>query len=458
MLKVSYSGIRGIVGESLTPTVAYGFTVALGRFLAGRPKPPRILVARDNRPSGLELREAVLAALATFPCEVADLGVCATPTAQLACGALGADVSLVITASHNPRVWNGFKYFLAPECIVMDGHDIKQLFEHYQAVEGSLPSSWPKPAEPPDWSERAFEAHRRGALAAVDGARIRARRFRVAVDFAGGAGARIATALLRDLNCEVVAVETDREPEPAVAVLGRLCQEIVAHRCDFGAAQDMDGDRLVLVNEKGEPRGEDFTLAMAVRHLLNRVPPGSSPVVVKNSSTTAMIDALCKQYGAELIETPVGEVNLSRALLNAVRAGRPAFGGEGSGGVIYPPLLYGRDGACGLALTLDALAATGEPVSALEASLPRYFMAKTKIPQAGPVEALYEQVIAMYPGARAVTGDGLKLFFDKPETAWLQVRPSNTEPIVRVTAEAPEAGWADARLEEVLHQFQATPH
>ncbi|HEY3999642.1 MAG TPA: hypothetical protein VGO93_12290, partial [Candidatus Xenobia bacterium] len=311
MLKVSYSGIRGIIGRDLTPEVAYGFTRALGAFLAEteRARPPRILLARDNRPSGPELRQAVLAATTTFPCEVWDLGVCSTPTAQVACRALDADVSLVITASHNPREWNGFKYFLAPDCIVMDGPQIKRLFGYYQGLAGDMPAGLEAPS-PRDASVQAFEAHRNGVLARVDADRIRPLQFKVAVDFAGGAGAAVARAVLSALGCEIVEVHSDREPEPSVDVLGPLCEAVVENGCQFGAAQDMDGDRLVLVNEKGQARGEDFTLALAVRHLLEGLKEPGRAVVVKNSSTTAMIDDLCTKYGAQLVETPVGEVNL----------------------------------------------------------------------------------------------------------------------------------------------------
>ncbi|MHB2017920.1 MAG: phosphohexomutase domain-containing protein [Candidatus Xenobia bacterium] len=450
VLTVSYSGIRGIVGESLTPPVARRFARALGRFLGERARPPLILLGRDNRDSGAELHRAVLSGLSTFPCQVRDLGVCGTPTAQLACRVFRADAAMVITASHNPRHWNGFKFFLAPHCIVMDGREIKQLFACYQELPDEAVDD-ARPADLESWAPQAEQEHVNGVLRLVDEARIQARGFRVALDTAGGAGQRVAERLLTQLGCTVVPVASPREPEPTIPALGMLAREVVAHHCHFGVAEDMDGDRLVLINERGEARGEDFTLSLAVQHLLGKVPSGQSAVVVKNSSTTAVIDALCAQHGARLVEVPVGEVNLSHALIDAVHHGHPAFGGEGSGGVIHPPLLYGRDAAIGLALTLDVLAATDRPLSELEAALPVWTMLKTKVARQGDLESMYERMIALWPDARVSRQDGLKLVL--ADGSWLQLRPSNTEPILRATAESQDPAWPQATLDRVVREL-----
>jgi phosphomannomutase len=452
-LIVSYSGIRGIAGESLTEEVAHRFGRAFGRLVTRRHASPTILLGRDTRPSGPGLLRGAMAGLAPFG-RLVDLGVVATPTLQFALGALSGHAALCITASHNPAEWNGLKLFLAPDHTVLDGEQIRELRAEVEAEAdaGAPPAPGPAPARE-ERHDEAIRRHVEAALAQVDAARIRTRRLRVALDCAGGAGQESTQALLVALGCEVVPVASGRESEPVAENLGDLRRAVAAERCDLGLAQDLDGDRLALVTEEGLAPGEESTLVLAVDHLLRRARPGC--VVVKNVATTRAVDDVAARHGAALVRTPVGEVNLSRALLRELRAGRTAFGGEGNGGVIYPPVSLGRDALVGAALVLESLAAGGAPLSARLAALPRYHGRKLRVPLAPgvPLDALLARIEAAFPGGAPGRLDGLELAF--PGGSWFVARASNTEPILRVVAESPDVAWLDETLGRVLELLGA---
>jgi phosphomannomutase len=448
-LIVSYSGIRGIAGESLTEPVAFRFGRAFGRMAAERHGRPAFLLGRDTRPSGPELLRGVIRGLAPFG-RLVDLGVVATPTLQFAMRAFPAQAAVCVTASHNPSRWNGLKLFLGPDDTVLDGREMRELRARAAArpEEADAASGAPVP-EP--WHEEAVRRHVEAVIAHVDAARIRARAFRVALDSGGGAGREATEALLAGLGCTVVPVASARESEPVAENLLDLRRAVVDERCDAGFAQDLDADRLALVTERGEAPGEEATLVLAVDHLLARHPPGTC-VVVKNVATTRAVDDVAARHGARVLRTPVGEVNLSRALLRETRAGRVAFGGEGNGGVIFPPISPGRDSLAGIALVLESLAA-GDPLSLRLLALPRYHGRKLRVPlgEGAPVAALLARVESAFPQAVPGRVDGLELGF--PDGSWLVARASNTEPILRVVAESRGAAWVDetlARVEAIL--------
>ncbi|MCC6811773.1 MAG: phosphoglucosamine mutase [Deltaproteobacteria bacterium] len=442
-LIISYSGLRGIAGESLTEGVAERYGAAFGQMIVEPERKPTVLVARDTRPSGPALMRGLLRGLAPYATLV-DLGVAATPTLQHAIGSLVADAGVCVTASHNPSQWNGLKLFLGTPSVVLGGDDMKRLTQLAErAVEN------PHAPAPPvtDRHEAAIERHIAAVLAAVDVVKIKERRFRVAVDSAGGAGDILAQRLLARLGCHVVRVEAGRESEPIPANLRALADAVAAEKCDLGFAQDLDADRLALATEWGDLPGEDSTLVLTVDHLLRRHASGDR-VVVKNVATTRAIDDIAAAHGAALVETKVGEINLSRALISATDAGKIAFGGEGNGGVIYPKILYGRDSAIGMALVLEALATENEPLSKRLQALPQYHMVKTKMPLGSDLRALLARVEALFEGAAADRSDGLKLRFT--DGAWIVVRASNTEPVVRVIVEAKDKGWAERAVARIL--------
>jgi phosphomannomutase len=300
-----------------------------------------------------------------------------------------------------------------------------------------------------DAHEEAVRRHVEAVLQHVDVERIRGRKLTVALDSARGAGAEPTQALLRALGVKTIVVDAERESEPIPEQLGELRAGVVEGRADAGFAQDMDADRLALVNERGEAPGEERTLVLVLDHLLRRF-PAPKRAVVKNVSTTRAVDDVARAHGARLVEARVGEVNLSRALLEAGRRGEVAFGGEGNGGVIFPPVSLGRDSLVGVAMVLDALAGGRATLSEHLAELPTYHMQKLKLaraPGATP-DALYDRLVRLFPEGTPDRTDGLKLVF--ADGAWLGVRPSNTEPVVRVVAESSSAAWVEAAVAKIL--------
>ena len=436
-LIVSVSGIRGIVGESLTPEPAARFAAALGTFLRGG----RVVVARDSRPSGEMLKHAVLAGLFSTGCRADDIGVCPTPTVGIAVRNLGAAGGVQITASHNPAPWNGLKLF-GPDGAVLSadrGKQVQRLFESGDFARvgwngvGSL-------RVPPD----VLDDHARLVLDQVSVAAVAARRFRVVLDANGGAGGPLGVRLLQELGCEVVQHNCDptgefaHDPEPTPAHLADVAPWVKQTEAAVGFALDPDADRLALIDERGECVSEEVTLALAVKYRLRQ---RTGPIVV-NMSTSRTIQDLAVAVGGSFSRSAVGEANVVERMrsLNAV------IGGEGNGGVIDPRVGWVRDPFIGMALILSLLAEEGRPLSELVAGLPRYAMLKTKFTvDRARLPAALAAIKAKWPDAETDTLDGLRL--DGPDW-WLHVRPSNTEPVVRVIAEAPTDERVRALCEE----------
>jgi len=434
-LVISYSGIRGVFGRDLDRSVARRFGTAFRRMVteAHPVGTLTLVVGRDTRASGPELQRALIEGLSDPRVRIIDLDVAPTPTIQFALGAFAAEGAVVVTASHNPAQWNGFKFFLAPDKTVLDGAQTERLILSLPASAPDVPSA--SPIE--NRQEQAAALHVARVLEQVNAESIRRRRFRVALDAARGAGERPAARLLDALGCTITRVDVERESEPLPEYLTALGDAVVHSRCAVGFAQDLDGDRLALTTETGIAPGEDYTLVLVVDHLLRRPHP-SSPVVVKNVSTTRALDDVVTRAGAELVETRVGEVHLSRALKQRIEQGRVAFGGEGNGGVILPAVHLGRDSLVGMALVLEALAQRDEPLSERLHELPRYHSAKLKFPLSKE-PALTASVERAFPGGLTDRLDGLRLRF--ADGAWLALRRSNTEPVVRVVVESPDAQW-----------------
>lgn len=444
-LVISYSGVRGVVGRDLNSAVARKFGVAFRRMVtelhpAG---PVSLVVGRDTRSSGPELQGALMQGLSEARVTIMDVGVAPTPTVQFALGAFRAHGAVAVTASHNPAQWNGFKFFLAPDCTVLDGAQTERLIRELALAHDVAGG----PVTSDNRHEQAVALHVARVLEQVDAESIRRRRIRVALDAARGAGERPALRLLEALGCSVTSVDVERESEPVPEHLAALAAAVVRNGCAVGFAQDLDGDRLALMTETGSAPGEEYTLVLVVDHLLRRV-HASVPVVVKNLSTSRAVDDVVARAGAELVETRVGEVNLSRALKRLVDQGRVAFGGEGNGGVILPSVHLGRDSLVGMALVLEALVQRDEPLSVRLRGLPRYHMAKLKLPLSRDPAALMAAVERAFPKGVADHLDGLRLRF--AGGAWLGVRRSNTEPVVRLVVESTDAEW----VSQVVRRLQ----
>ncbi|MFP3948566.1 MAG: phosphoglucosamine mutase [Longimicrobiales bacterium] len=459
-LILSVSGARGRVGEVVTPELVAGLAARFGAFLhhgasasgagsrgparSGGPASGTVLIGRDSRTSGPMLARAAAAGLQSVGCDVVDLGIVPTPTLLLAVEDAGAAGGMGVTASHNPAEWNALK-FAGAEGMFLDQ-------ERMIAFQATLRDEDPARAS---WDALGGYRRDEGAvrrhlerileLPVVDVAGLRERAFHVALDCVRGAGGTIMPTLLESLGCRVSAIgtETDgrfpRDPEPTAAHLQDLGALVRESGADIGMAVDPDVDRLALVDEKGEPVGEDLTLALAAAVVLRRT-PGS---VVTNLSTSQVVEDVVEASGGTLLRAPVGEINVARRM----QAEGAVVGGEGNGGVILPSLHHTRDAPVGAALLLQHLLDEGESLSALVTRWPSYHIVKEKTPF--PREALegaYDALAEDLDAPERDTTDGLRLSW--PDTRrWLHVRPSGTEPVVRLIAEASDSGAARSLID-----------
>ena len=351
---IGVSGIRGIVGESLTPDVALRFVRAFAAYLHGKNpdnnKPrPRVLLARDTRPTGEMMHHIVLGALLSSGCDVVDLGIVTTPTLQLAVPFHNADGAICITASHNPIEWNALKFF-QPSGMYLDKAQGGEVIALYEA-DTFVSATWENIGEVTTDNE-ANARHIEAVFKLVDVELIRAKNFHVVLDGCNGAGNVISPRVLEVLGCRVTRINEKLDghfthnPEPLNENMKELMAEVARVQADIGFAHDADADRVAIVTNDGVPCGEDFSLVWAIAHVLKNRRQGP---VVTNLSTTMAVDTLANQYGCEVVRTPVGDVNVSTRMrdIGAV------IGGEGNGGVIIPDVQFGRDGIAAIALTLE---------------------------------------------------------------------------------------------------------
>jgi phosphomannomutase len=441
-LMIGVSGIRGRVGEALTPEVMARYAAGFGAWASRRGHSNRVVVGRDSRVSGPLFHRVVLSALQSVGCDIIDIGLTTTPTCQLAVEHHHAAGGLMISASHNPIEWNALK------CIGPSGLFLENAegVEMRALVEKGIPrATWDKLGTI-EQDDGAIERHIERVLAIpyVDVEGIRQRRFHVALDCVRGAGAIIMPALLERLGCRVTAInlETDgrfpRPPEPVPENLGELERLVLQSGAAIGFAVDPDVDRLALVSDSGKAIGEDYTLALASRLVLKHRP---GPVVT-NLSTSRLIEDVATAAKADVVRAPVGEVNVAVRM----RDDGASVGGEGNGGVILTEVHLGRDAPIGAALLLQLLHEEGQSLSAIVSTLPRYAIVKDKLdrPNAS-LDTVYLALRAAFPDASADTQDGLRLSW--PDR-WVHIRPSGTEPIVRVIAEAP----SDAEARELVRR------
>lgn len=448
-LMVSVSGIRGKVGAPFTPELAAGIAASFGAFMTGGRRGP-VCLGRDSRTSGPMFARAVTSGLQSVGVDVVDLGVVPTPTLLMAVRDRGAAGGIGVTASHNPAEWNALK-LVTEEGIFLDA-ERSAAFRKYLAEEDPPRARWDTVGSvTADEGAWARHLERILALPHVDPSAIKARRLRVAVDCVHGAGGPVIAELLDRLGCSVVGIgmEPDglfpRDPEPTAANLADLGALVRESGAAIGLAIDPDVDRLSLVDERGEPLGEDLTLALAADAVLSRTP---GPVVT-NLSTSQVVGDVAAAHGAELHRAPVGEVNVARRMQQE----GAVVGGEGNGGVILSALHHTRDAPLAVALILQHLADVGVAVSEAARRWPSYRIVKEKV--SFPREALHAGYAALEQDLAAEAkdeSDGLRLAWPTRK-AWLHVRPSGTEPVVRLIAEsADEAGAKElvARAADIL--------
>ncbi|MBU0637901.1 MAG: phosphoglucosamine mutase [Planctomycetes bacterium] len=423
-LMVGVSGVRGIVGETLTPEVALQFAHAYGTLLEGR----RVVLARDSRPSGEMFAAAVVSGLLAAGCPVTDLGIAMTPTVGHAIRTEKYAGGVVITASHNPGQWNGLK-FLDELGLAPDPDRARRIAEiraegHYRNVRADFPAR--------NADAEAGERHAEAVLAAMEVDPSPLRGMRVVLDSVNGAGCQDTPGFLSELGCEVVHINGEptgvfaHPPEPLAENLTQLCQAVRQAHAAVGFAQDPDADRLAIVDEEGEFIGEEYTLALSAESVLSR---RAGPVAA-NLSTSRMIDDVAARHGVTVVRTPVGEAHVARAML----ANDCVIGGEGNGGVIDLRISPVRDSLTGISQVLQLVAATGQTIGQLVASLPRYALIKQKLEcPRERIDRAVEAVSAAFAGQRLNRSDGVRIDL---ADGWVHLRASNTEPIMRVMAEA----------------------
>jgi phosphomannomutase len=434
----SVSGIRGIVGEDLNPALTARHASALGVW-ADR---ATVAVGRDARGSGEMLAHAAISGLLAVGCRVVDLGLVSTPGVALMVRRLGCRAGLVVTASHNPIEYNGLK-FLNAEGVAPPPDQAEKIFISADKENFEYRGSADCGAYSTDDSTNEF--HIGKAVSAVDVEAIRSRRFKVVLDPVNGAGCVAGPRLLETLGCDVHVINGDpnglfaHTPEPTKENLLCLQQAVKENVADIGFAQDPDADRLAVVDETGEYIGEEYSVVLAAKQVWAR---RDGPAAV-NLSTSRMIDDLAARLGNRVIRTPVGEAHVA----DAIRKNDCVIGGEGNGGVIFPDINFVRDSFAGMALALELLAAEGKRLSEIVADLPRYAMIKEKTAiDLDHCGAILARVADRYSDQRINTEDGVRI--DWPN-GWCHLRASNTEPIMRIIAEATDQAAARELIDRV---------
>ncbi len=446
-LMTGVAGIRGVIGDGLSPEVIARYGAAFGTFMKGG----TIVVGGDTRPSRHMVRSALFAGLNATGVDVIDLGLATTPTIEIMVEELGATGGICVTASHNPIGWNALKFldrrarFLGP----VEGAEVNRLFR-----EGELNYVGTGRLGKVTSHDGAGEIHIRKVLEnpLIDVSAIRRGQYRVAVDAVNSVGNLVMPDLLHEMGCDVTRIHDDlsghfgREAEPLPHNLEDLSELVKDEGADVGLALDPDGDRLAIVDEQGTPIGEEYTLALAVKYILERE---KGPVVI-NLSTSRAVEDIAREAGVPCYRTPVGEAHVA-AEMDRVKA---VIGGEGNGGVMFPGVHTGRDALVGAALALAELGSEDEPMSMVVSRLPQYEMVKRKAPAKGVDAEALEGMLRKRFGedANYDIRDGVRVDL---EEGWAHVRLSNTEPIVRIFAEgrsAEEAGRLADMAAEAVNQ------
>lgn len=432
----SVSGVRGIIGDNLTPFNIIKFTSAFAEYNRKKGSKNRIAVGRDGRLFGEIVSALVINNLLLSGFEVIDIGTAPTPTVQIATEELKCNGGISITASHNPQIWNGLK-FLSGNGTFLDEAQVKTLLkiagENKFLYAGIDKIKTVK--RDYSWNDRHIKKVL--ALKIVDVNKIRKRKFKIVVDAVNSSGSSIVPSLLEKLGCKVIRLFCDgtgkfpHTPEPVPENLKLLSESVLRNKADMGISVDPDADRLVIITDLGKPFSEENTIVTAVKHVLKK--SGRNKCATVNLSTTRGTDDIASLYKAKVYRSSVGEINVVKEMMR----NKSVIGGEGSGGVIYPELHYGRDSLAGIALVLNEFADFGGKVSDFKKTLPEYFITKSKIENVKDPDKVIKRIEKNYRKNTDVVSiritDGLKIDFKE---YWIHLRKSNTEPIIRIITEA----------------------
>lgn len=441
---VSVSGIRGIVGDGLDPQTIVKYTSAYAQF-CGKGK---IVIGSDGRITGDMVKNIIVGTLIAKGNDVVDIGVCPTPTVLYNVTKLKAVGGIQISASHNPNEWNALK-LLNNKGEFMTLEENKEMLGYLNGDKFHY-EPWDKLGKLTNYSEGLLN-HMEGVLnlPGIDIEAIKKRKFKVLLDCVNGAGSYVMPELLQTFGCEVIKLDCEktgvfpRLPEPIPENLTKTMKAVKDHGADLGVVVDPDVDRLVLITDEGEPFGEEYTITQAVKFVLSKT-KGNVSV---NLSTTRAVDDVAESFGCKVYHSPVGEANVV-VKMKEVDA---VIGGEGSGGVIYPALHYGRDALVGTAIILQHLLEFGGTISELKRALPEYHIVKSKIKigDKNPDEAI-ENITQKYANEKINTDDGLRIDFDDH---WVHFRKSNTEPIIRCIVEAKTEAEANELIKKYFSEL-----
>ncbi|MBN1457400.1 MAG: phosphoglucosamine mutase [Sedimentisphaerales bacterium] len=431
-LIISISGMRGIIGENLTPDIVARYGCAFGAFLKEHYREKyeklKVCIGRDSRPSGPMLASAIISGLNSVGIDVIDLGIVTTPCVGIMLRNLSCAGGIVITASHNPIEYNGIKLLLdngiAPPPELSEKIKKRYYDNDFDLVDsiscGKL-----------SFNDQTDRVHIDKVISIINPHSIEEKRYKVVLDSVNGAGGRIGKTILNELGCEVIAINNEmtgifaHTPEPTKENLVELAERVKEEQAMVGFAQDPDGDRLAIVDENGFYIGEEYTLALAAKYIFSKM---QGPAAA-NLSTSRMIDDIAAKNGSQVIRTPVGEANVADAMIK----NNCVIGGEGNGGVIDLRVGPIRDSIVGMAMVLQLMAETGKTISQLVNEIGGYYVYKTKAPADGDqAQAVIEKVKKQFPQAKLNTSDGCRLDF---EDGWVHIRTSNTEPIMRIIVE-----------------------
>ncbi|NIM16279.1 MAG: phosphoglucosamine mutase [Candidatus Aminicenantes bacterium] len=442
-IKIGISGIRGIVGKTLNPEQVVNLTRAFATLVGSG----AAAVAVDSRVSGETIKRAVLSGLIFSEIKPLDTLALPTPSLQIYVKEKKLNGGIIITASHNTEDWNGLK-FVDENGLFISPFAALNLIDIYHQQSFKIPSENKFPDV--EVVKNAFNVHERKILKIVDVEQIRKQRFKVLMDPGGGVGALFDKKFLEALGCDVVMINDQlgdrfpRRPEPIAENLVKTSSYLAGGDFDIGFAQDSDADRLSILDETGLVLGGEITLAAALYGYLSRKKPGK---IVVNLSTSRIMEYVAEKFGFKVLKSPVGEINVAEMMIKE----RAAAGGEGNGGIMIPDVHCCRDSFTGMALVLDAMAKHGKKISQITAEFPSFKMLKKKIPLS--MSEAHKIVLLLkdeYPGVDTDTRDGLRVDM---EDHWFHVRPSNTEPVLRIIAEGHE-GEIDRIVKKLIARIK----
>jgi len=422
------NGIRGLVNKELTPELAITIGSAIGTYFGGG----NLLVGHDARTSSPMLAKAVIAGLTAAGCHVLFAGMAPTPALQYAVKNHKLEGGVIITASHNPPEYNGIKVVWSDGIEIAREQEIE--IENIFFENKIRFAEWDKIGDVQKLAgiiEEYVEAIKRH----VDAAKISSKHYHVVVDAANSVAALAVPKLLRELGCRVTTINANidgtfpsRPPEPRPENLGDLASTVKAVDADLGVAFDGDADRSIFVDEKGEIHWGDKTFALVEKHFLLRNP---GEKIVSPISSSTLVKDIADAYGGEIVWTKVGSVTVSHTMKKT----GAKLGGEENGGIFYGPHQPVRDGAMATALILGIMAETNKKLSSLLDELPKYFIEKGKVECPEQLkEKVLEKLIEQTKGLNTSTIDGVKIWFEDKSS--ILVRPSGTEPLYRLYAEA----------------------